>query len=96
MKVVLLFTYILWSNTLIPPSTRKLHTVSLDTIQVVEMVCKNNQKSGAENVYRKSCLAVVESETTVSMLNRMVRSGIATNDVMSFSINQAMLRKIHK
>ena len=94
--VLLLLIFTLDSNTLIPPCAKILPRVAYSTIKAVKMVNKNNQKSGAENVYRKTCLAVVESESTVMMLNRMIRSGIATNDVMSFSMNQAKLRRIHK
>ena len=83
------------ASTLISPSTQ-LVTNYLSTNNIVMMVDKKNQKLGAENVYRKACLQIVETETTISMLNKMIRNGVSTNDVMSFSINQASLRKVHK
>ena len=93
--IALLFTFTI-STTLISPSTKIDNKNLLCAINIVVMVDQKNQKSGAENVYRKACLQVVETETTISMLNRMIRNGVSTNDVMSFSINQAMLRRVHK
>ena len=60
------------------------------------MVCKSNQKRGAENVFRKICIQIAETETTVKMFNKMIRCGVCTNDVKSFSMNQASLRRVHK
>ena len=60
------------------------------------MVGKPNQKSGAENAYRKISLSVADSETTICMLNKMIRQHVPTNDVMNFSLKQLALRRVHK
>ena len=60
------------------------------------MGSKSAQKNGAEDAYRKLCLAVADTETNVVMLNKMIRLGICTSDIKNFSLNQASLRRVYK
>ena len=59
------------------------------------MVVENNQKSKLELKYWNICVSIVETETNIIMFNRMLRKGLATNDVASFAMKQAARKKVY-
>ena len=53
---------------------------------------KGKNKSVVKQL-KENTLKLTEAEATIKLLSRMVRTGIATNDVYSFVRNQCKLRK---
>ena len=52
-----------------------------------------NSPDDVEEQYVKTCIKLTEAEVNVAMFQKMLRSGVATNDVRNFVNKQSKMKR---
>ena len=73
-------------------TTRVVHYLHLQLTSELRM--KFNSPEEVERQFGRACKKLTEVEVNVNMFKKMIKSGVTTNDVRHFVVNQSKLKRI--